>query len=1706
MKITTTQKQIESSQHSLWLSRLLAGLVLVLGILVLLGWAFEITFLMYPFSGLAAMNPITAVSFILLGFSLLMLAGAKKASLKQVAGSALAYIVLGIGILKLSEIILGADIHIDTWLCYSKMKTGVNGNLYNLMAPNTALNIVITSIALLLLNKQTSKKQIPSQFLSLFVGFIAMISILGYLYHVKAFYVALKYFPMAIHTAIGFLLLTFAILFVHPDKGLMSELSGSKAGAMIARKLIPAVLITPILLGFVRLYAEQKGLISNELGVGLLVLGIIIIFLFLIWLSARELNKKDELRKEAEKNLRKSLKDISDYKYTLDESSILTITDQKGMIQQVNDNFCIISKYKREELIGQDHNLVNSGYHTKEFMRDLWATIGKGKIWKGEIKNKAKDGTYYWVDTTIVPFINEQGKPYQYVAIRSDVTHRKDLEDEIKQLNLDLEQKVKDRTEELTDKQNQLRSVFNSVADSIFVLDKEKEGYYRFNSVNPAFLKTFNINYNEVVGKRFNNVIPKTLLAQTLEKFEEAIRTKEMVRWEEFTDFPSGKITGEVNIAPIFDEAGNCIRLVGSVHDLTKRKKAEKALLESENYLRTIVETEPECVKLLDINGELQSMNPAGLAMIEADSLAQVQGKSLLSIIDSSYREAFKELSQNIFKDIPGKMEFEITGLKGTHRWLETQAVPLKNAEGKIISLLGVTRDITESKKAEDDIKELTNRLQLATNAAKLGIWDWYLTKNNLIWDENMYQIFGVKPDKFNGAFEAWSNTVHPDDLQNSLAEVQKAIDGIKDFHASFRIIWPNKEVRYIEGHAIILRDEVGKAIRMIGINRDITEQKKAEVRISKSESKFRHLMNAIPDGLIGTNIHGKIIYANDVASILFGYTKDELLNNKIEMLLPPRFRASHESHRESYLANPENREMGKADMFMYGRRKDGSEFATEVSLSSIETEEGLVILSTIRDITEKKIAEQAIIQSEARLKKAQEIAHLGHWELDFTTGYTFMSDEACRIHGIPILQHEQSPEAWLSFIHPEDLDFVLKNMKEAQDTLSDFALNYRIKRKDGTIRYIYSETKFQFDSTDKPTGMYGIAHDITERITAEENLKQSEAHLAEAQRLAKMGSWNLDLKADRLTWSEELYNVFGTDKQTLRETQASYLQLIDAEDREFTLQSIIHTQQTGDPFTIEYHITTPKGEKRIIQEYGYGVKDEHGIVTRLFGTAQNITERKKAEEALKLFRMLIDRSNDAIEIMDLKTGRFLDVNEKGCQDLGYSREEFLALSVFDIDPIVTPLKFKGIGDELRKSGSLLWEGYHRRKNGSTFPVEVNIKYVKLDRDYMIAVVRDITERKQAEEKLKESERFLTESQAVSKIGSYVLDFNTGEWKSSHELNNIFGFTTNGKHTVDEWVSLVHPDHQKMMQEYFTREVIGKKQQFNKEYKIINKNTGKECWVHGIGDLDFDSTGAPVKMLGTIQNITERKKSELLLKHLNDNLEKKAAELEISNTELEHFAYVASHDLQEPLRMVSSFLNLLEKRMDGQLDETNRQYIDFAVDGTRRMKSLIIALLEYSRVGANKEDFAPVDLNEVVQYVTNVLDENIKKNTALITFKFLPVITANKTLITHLFLNLVNNALKYHGDKQPEIKVGYTEEPDNWIFYVKDNGIGIQPKFFDKIFIIFKRLHNKDEYSGTGIGLAICKKIAETHKGKIWVESEPGNGSTFYFSIPKNKI
>lgn len=233
-------------------------------------------------------------------------------------------------------------------------------------------------------------------------------------------------------------------------------------------------------------------------------------------------------------------------------------------------------------------------------------------------------------------------------------------------------------------------------------------------------------------------------------------------------------------------------------------------------------------------------------------------------------------------------------------------------------------------------------------------------------------------------------------------------------------------------------------------------------------------------------------------------------------------------------------------------------------------------------------------------------------------------------------------------------------------------------------------------------------------------------------------------------------------------------------------------------------------------------------------------------------------------------------------------------------------------------------------------------------------------------------------------------------------------------------------------------------------------------------------------------------------------LEKLIKELKRSNKELEVFAYVASHDLQEPLRTITSFTQLLERRYRGKLDDDADEFIEFIVDGANRMKQMILDLLEYSRITTKGQEFKPVNIENIINYALDSLNVLIKENDAVIKFDNLPIVNGDKSQLVRVFQNLISNAIKFRkDDKSPEICISAKKEGNEYIFKVADNGIGIEEQYFDVIFTIFKRLHTREEYEGTGIGLSVTKRVIERHGGKIWVESQPNKGTTFYFTIPK---
>jgi PAS domain S-box-containing protein len=256
-----------------------------------------------------------------------------------------------------------------------------------------------------------------------------------------------------------------------------------------------------------------------------------------------------------------------------------------------------------------------------------------------------------------------------------------------------------------------------------------------------------------------------------------------------------------------------------------------------------------------------------------------------------------------------------------------------------------------------------------------------------------------------------------------------------------------------------------------------------------------------------------------------------------------------------------------------------------------------------------------------------------------------------------------------------------------------------------------------------------------------------------------------------------------------------------------------------------------------------------------------------------------------------------------------------------------------------------------------------------------------------------------------------------------------------------------------------------------------------------------DPRGVIAGLVGVSRDITERKVAE-------QALARQAEQLARYNAELEQFAYVSAHDLQEPLRTVASFSQLLAQRYRGRLDADADKYIDLIVGGATRMRQLIHDLLDYSQFAWRQAEFSAVRCEEAFQSSLDNLRTAMEESRAQVTSDPLPEVHGDPRAIQQLFQNLVGNALKFHGPQPPQVRVTVERRDDDWLFAVRDNGIGIEPQFLERIFTVFQRLHPKEKYPGTGIGLAICKRIIERHHGKIWVESTPGQGSTFYFSLP----
>lgn len=771
-------------------------------------------------------------------------------------------------------------------------------------------------------------------------------------------------------------------------------------------------------------------------------------------------------------------------------------------------------------------------------------------------------------------------------------------------------------------------------------------------------------------------------------------------------------------------------------------------------------------------------------------------------------------------------------------------------------------------------------------------------------------------------------------------------------------------------------------------------------------------------------------------------------------------------------------------------------------------------LFGTFQDITESKHVQEHLTFQANILANITDVVYatdehlrLTFWNHASEKVYGWTEEEVLGRNVVEVVNSKFDPE---------------KRARLSEELLERGSVTVEVEHntRSGRVVFFESTTILLHDSTGKASGFVSVNHDITERKQAEsiqrqlaETLEQRVVELQTLMDVAPVGiAIGHDPEGNTITVNRLLTEWLNAPAGTNVSLSVS------EEERQVSYQVLRNGRPARvEELPVQYAALNAKGvrndEFSIVRSDGRTIEmlanaeplfDDQGRVRGSIATYIDITERKRAEQALleseNRFRTMFQEvPSIAVQgyAMDGTTQYWNSASEKL---YGYSAEEAIGRSLLEL--IIPPEMRDRVRQDIQhmaETGQPIpaAELSLMRKDGSRVPVYSSHAIISIQghpRELFCLDV-DLTERKRAEQGVAYQAKLLASvNDAI--VGSDS-DFRLNAWNASAE--STYGWKAeevlarNGLEVLQtEWPQADAELMRRMIEE--TGRWRGEATQLRKD--------GTRIPVEVSSMVLCDENGQVTGYVSVNRDITDRKRTEEALRERTSELEELNRELARSNEELEQFAYVASHDLQEPLRTMSSFSQLLEKRYKDRLDQDANDFINFIVDAATRMQKLITDLLAYSRAGHGGAGMVEVDCNQLVHKLVRSMSLTIEAANGQVTFDRLPVVTAYEAGINQLFQNLIGNALKFRGEQPPCIHISAQQAEKEWIFSVQDNGIGIEPQYSQRIFMIFQRLHPRDKYAGTGIGLSICKKIVESLGGRIWTESELGKGSTFYFTVP----
>lgn len=904
-------------------------------------------------------------------------------------------------------------------------------------------------------------------------------------------------------------------------------------------------------------------------------------------------------------------------------------------------------------------------------------------------------------------------------------------------------------------------------------------------------------------------------------------------------------------------------------------------------------------------------------------------------------------------------------------------------------------------------------------------------------------------------------------------------------------------------------RDEIARLAASLNHMLDVLARDEEQLRTASRYT--RSLIEASLDPLVTISPEGKITDVNKATEQATGMSRSELVGTDFS----------------EYFTEPDRAREGYLRVFAQGfvtdyplvlRHRDGhlAEVLYNASVYRNEAGEVLGVFAAARDVTERRRVEEALYEAQQMFRSLVENSPDIITRYDRDCRRTYVNPAYLRETELALPQLLGATPEQRSPLPDDSAEALQALLRRVLDSGAVEAIDV-VWRKADNVDYWYNIYAFpELDREGRVASVMTVSRDITERKQSEEILRQSEEVLKESQRIAHLGSWHMDVATSRVVWSEELYRIYGFDPALPPPLYTESMKLFTTESWERLSAAIERAVTSGIPYELELEAVTRDGGRGWMWARGEPVKDANGEIVRVRGVVMNITERKLAENALreKEERLALATVNNGVGIWDwnLQTQRM--IWDESMFALYHIRSEDFAGTEEAWRATLHP-------DDLVRSDREVADAISGRKPFETeFRVlwpDGEIRYIKAvakvfrDADgnplRMLGINMDVTDRRKAEIELRElNSDFIT---LLENSGDFIYfkDKDSRIRFCSQTLARITGHAS-WREMIGKHDSEIFPADTARVYHDEELPIFGEGRALLNKTDPYYDEDGRQGWVSTNKWPVFgDDKKTVVGIFGISRDITELKLAEDKINELNRDLERRVEErteqLEAANKELEAFSYSVSHDLRTPLRAIDGFSRILIDDYNDKLDDEGRRLLGVVRDNTSRMGQLIDDILKFSRTGRVELNFSQTDMSHLVRDVFDELRSAGGTGNLSLEVGILPNALCDSAMMRQVFVNLLSNAIKFSRSKpEPKISVGGRVEGGEAVYYVKDNGVGFDMQYSGKLFGVFQRLHGVTEFEGTGIGLAIVKRVITRHGGRVWAEGAVGEGATIYFALP----